>query len=211
MNASEGGITQHLIDLVGRELRDCDLVGIDAGFLQDHAEQLYVDLGCVRWTPTRWPGKSSRVLIFLASLCGPLRGGSGGCPTAPRRSCAGSRPTFVPSGMSSSARAPPRGRPCRRRAPLCSPTRARRPSAPKAAPSSGRAREAPCQRLDQLLVIAARGGRRRSAKVVGRSRKKRRADNGREETGVRRPAAGMASSSASGAEWVVSAASFRGL
>ena len=33
------GIAQHLGDLVDTELRDRDLVGVDAGFLQDDAQQ----------------------------------------------------------------------------------------------------------------------------------------------------------------------------
>ena len=40
----DGWIAQHLGDLVGAELRDRDLVGIDAGFLQDDAQQLDIDL-----------------------------------------------------------------------------------------------------------------------------------------------------------------------
>jgi hypothetical protein len=45
MNASIRGIAQHLGDLGDGELGDRDLVGIDAGFRQDHAEQGDVDRG----------------------------------------------------------------------------------------------------------------------------------------------------------------------
>ena len=104
MKASISGIAQHLGDLRGRNCDDRDLVGIDARFIQDHAEQFDVDLGSADDADAMAfeivDLLDFRFGVFFRALGRQARRS----PTEPRRSCAGWRPSRCPLGISSSAR-----------------------------------------------------------------------------------------------------------
>ena len=146
------GVAHHLGGLVDAELHDRDLVGIDAGFLQDDAQQLDIDLGPPDDADSAADEIADALDFRLPSFFDPLRGGA---PTAPRRSCAGSPPNRCRRAFPR-RRARPRDPPCGLAAPRCS-RRDRRSyhGQPYRAVVTG---EFLGQRRDQVLVAAAPAG-----------------------------------------------------